>query len=71
MDTDLSGRTALVTGAGRGNGHAIALALADHGANVVANDLDETVAEETAEEINDAGGDAIAVGADVSDPAAV
>lgn len=71
MDTELSGRTALVTGAGRGNGHAIALALADHGANVVANDLDETVAEETAEEINDAGGDAIAVGADVSDPAAV
>ncbi|EMA38002.1 SDR family NAD(P)-dependent oxidoreductase [Halococcus hamelinensis] len=71
MDTDLSGRTALVTGAGRGNGRAIALALADHGANVVANDLDETVAEETAEEIEDADGNAVAVGADVSDPAAV
>ncbi|WP_240145784.1 SDR family NAD(P)-dependent oxidoreductase [Halococcus salsus] len=67
MDTDLSGRTALVTGAGRGNGRAIARDLAAHGASVVVNDLEAEPAEETVELVTDAGGEAVAVTADVSD----
>jgi len=71
MDTDLSDRTALVTGAGRGNGRAIADALAEHGADVAVNDLDADPAERTAGEINESGGEAVAVSADVSDAKAV
>jgi len=71
MDTDLSGRTALVTGAGRGNGRATALALADHGADVVVNDLEEEVAEATAADVRETGREAVAVAADVTDEAEV
>lgn len=71
MDLDLSNRTALVTGAGRGNGYETALSLADHGASIVVNDLEEMVAEATAEEIREAGGEAVAVAADVSNQPAV
>jgi len=68
---DLSERTALVTGAGRGNGKASAELLAASGASVVVNDLEEGVAEATAAGIREDGGEAIAVGADVSDEAEV
>ena len=61
MDLDLSDQTALVTGAGRGNGRAIALSLAEQGAGVIVNDLEEEPAESTAAEIADAGGEAVAV----------
>jgi len=44
----LDGRLALVTGAGQGNGRAIALGLAAHGADVVATDIDAAMAAETA-----------------------
>ncbi|WP_207586615.1 glucose 1-dehydrogenase [Halomontanus rarus] len=71
MDLDLSDRTALVTGAGRGNGRAIALELADLGASVIVNDLEADPAEAVAEEITDAGGEAIAIEANVSDEDAV
>ncbi|KCZ94276.1 SDR family NAD(P)-dependent oxidoreductase [Hyphomonas johnsonii] len=48
---DLSGKNAVVTGAGGGIGRGIALALADAGANVVAADIEETKAKATAEEV--------------------
>lgn len=60
----LQGRTALVTGAGRGIGRAIAEALAEAGARVIAVDLDEAAAQAVATAI---GGDAIGRRIDVAD----
>lgn len=54
----LQGRLALVTGAGQGNGRAIALGLAKSGAKVVVTDLNPTTAGSVAEEIRAAGGEA-------------
>ncbi|AUV82803.1 3-oxoacyl-ACP reductase [Salinigranum rubrum] len=71
MDCDLTGKTALVSGSGRGMGRASAEELARNGADVVINDIDEAVAEETAADIRDLGVDAIGVPADVSDEAEV
>src|SRR5580658_6873883 len=48
MPFTLESKTALVTGAGRGIGRAIAQKLAEYGANVMVNDLDPTPAAETA-----------------------
>lgn len=68
---DLSGKTALVTGASRGIGRAIALALAKAGAHVLA--LARTVGglEELDDEIKAAGGSASLIPLDLSDPAAI
>lgn len=44
----LAGRLALVTGAGQGNGRAIALGLAAHGTDVVVTDIDAAMAKDTA-----------------------
>ena len=65
------GKTALVTGAARGIGQAIALALAQEGANVVIVDVDLDRAQEVAQEIEALGRQAMAIPADVSDPKAV
>ena len=55
METELKDKIALVTGAGRGIGRAIALALAREGVDIVINDIDSAVAEEAAEEIRAVG----------------
>ncbi|WP_117214455.1 SDR family NAD(P)-dependent oxidoreductase [Allorhizocola rhizosphaerae] len=57
---DLSGRVAIVTGAGRGLGQAYAKALAAAGARVVVNDADPGAAKEAADELVAAGGSAVA-----------
>jgi 3-oxoacyl-[acyl-carrier protein] reductase len=64
-------RVAIVTGAARGIGAATAKRLAEDGFAVAVLDLDEGSAKGTVEAIESAGGRALAVGADVSDPAAV
>jgi 3-oxoacyl-[acyl-carrier protein] reductase len=72
MTQELSGRVAIVTGAGRNIGRGIALALADGGAAVVVNARSNLAeAQGVAAEIERAGGKALAVTADVADPAAV
>jgi len=63
---DLKGRTAIVTGAARGIGRAIALRLADAGASVVVCDLNQEATETVAGEIKSRGGKAIGQRADVS-----
>ncbi|HEX8344677.1 MAG TPA: 3-oxoacyl-ACP reductase FabG [Actinoplanes sp.] len=64
-------RVAIVTGAARGIGEATAVRLAADGLTVAVVDLDEAACAATVTAIHDAGGTALAVGADVSDPAAV
>jgi NAD(P)-dependent dehydrogenase (short-subunit alcohol dehydrogenase family) len=66
----LGGRTALVTGAGQGNGRAIAMGLAAAGARVVVTDLNEDNARAVAAEIEAAGARAFAYRLDVTSPEA-
>ncbi len=71
MDLKLTGRTALITGAGQGVGRRIALTLAAEGARVAVNDLVPARAQQVADEIAAAGGTAMALAFDVTDRAAV
>ena len=66
----LAGKRALVTGAGQGNGRAIAIGLAAHGADVVATDIDLAAAERTATTLRGSGCHAHAFPLDVTDAAA-
>jgi len=61
-----SGKVTFVTGAGSGIGRATAIAFAQAGAHVVAVDLNQQAAQATAEQIEQLGGTALAIGCDVT-----
>lgn len=66
MDVRLDNQVAIVTGAGKGGGAAIAQALAAAGARVAANDINPDRAHGVTQTIVDAGGEALAIQADVA-----
>ena len=68
---NVQGKVAIVTGAGRGIGNGIATLLAEQGARVVLNDIDENQAVEAANALKERGLDAIGIGADVTDSSQV
>jgi 3-oxoacyl-[acyl-carrier protein] reductase len=63
----LDGKAALVSGSGRGIGRAVAEKLASEGARLVVNDLDADLAEEAAEALRAAGGEAVVCPGSVTD----
>ena len=67
----LTGKTALVTGGGGGIGRAAALAFAREGAQIAVADANRDSAQDTVAMANAIGGQALALGGDVTDPAAV
>lgn len=62
-------QVAIITGSGQGVGAAAARLFAEHGAKVVVSDIDAAKAQQVAKEIQKAGGTALAVPGDVTDPA--
>ncbi|MEJ0072475.1 MAG: SDR family NAD(P)-dependent oxidoreductase [Candidatus Saccharibacteria bacterium] len=68
---DLSGKSAIVTGGGKGIGYGIAYRLAEAGANVLIADMDEEAAQKAASELTGNGWKAESIKTDVSDEAAV
>jgi NAD(P)-dependent dehydrogenase (short-subunit alcohol dehydrogenase family) len=63
----LDGKVAIITGAGMGMGAATAQVMAGYGAKVVVSDINDAAAQETAETIRAAGGDAHVILCDVAD----
>ncbi len=66
MEKMLESKVAVITGSGRGIGQAAAKLFAQEGAKVVVSDIDPAPANETVEEIKEAGGEAIAYAGDVT-----
>ena len=64
----LDGKVALISGSGRGIGRAVALKLAQEGARVVINDLDQEPAAEALAAVEAAGGEAVACNGNVTEP---
>src|ERR1700742_5228686 len=64
----LEGKVAVITGAGTGIGRATAKLFAEQGARVVVAELNGAAGEQTAQLIAQAGGEAIAVTTDVTEP---
>jgi NAD(P)-dependent dehydrogenase (short-subunit alcohol dehydrogenase family) len=71
MTRDLEGKSALVTGGASGIGRATALAFAREGARVAVADIMQDAAQRTVTEIEAMGGQALAIGCDVTDDDAV
>ena len=71
MTSDFAGRVAIVTGAGRGMGRAVAARLAAGGAKLVVNDLDAESAERAAGALQGSGAEALASPGDVTSSADV
>jgi NAD(P)-dependent dehydrogenase (short-subunit alcohol dehydrogenase family) len=71
MTQTLNGRTALITGASKGLGKAMALALAQAGAGIALVSRDEAKLNDVAKQIRDGGGNAEVFAADVADEAQV
>ncbi|KHK89480.1 SDR family NAD(P)-dependent oxidoreductase [Novosphingobium malaysiense] len=71
MEGLVQGKVALITGAGSGVGRAACLLFSEHGAKVIAADINGDNAEETAAMVRDAGGECVAVTCNVADPASV
>lgn len=69
LELGLEGKVALVTGAGSGIGQAAAVRLAREGMKVAALDRDEQSVRETIGKIEEAGGEAMPISADVAQPA--
>lgn len=67
----LQDKVTIITGSGRGIGAATAALFAEHGAKVIVTDIDPSPANETAKKIQDMGGTAVAVPADVTDAGGV
>lgn len=67
----IAGKIALITGSASGIGKGSALLFAQEGATVIVNDLDMVKGEATVKEITQAGGKAVFIQADVTDPASV
>jgi NAD(P)-dependent dehydrogenase (short-subunit alcohol dehydrogenase family) len=65
---DLSGRVALITGAGSGFGEVISLGFAENGCDVAAADLNLEAAQRTAEKVSARGRRSLAIRADVGSP---
>ena len=63
---NLQNKVAIVTGAGRGIGKAIALTLAREGANIIVNDINLEIAQNVADKIKVIGRRAVAIKADIS-----
>lgn len=67
MEVNIGGDVALVTGAGRGVGEAVAKRLATDGALVIVNDIDEQPIENTVTDIEEADGEAYGIKSDITE----
>ncbi|WP_417777135.1 SDR family NAD(P)-dependent oxidoreductase [Stutzerimonas xanthomarina] len=67
----LSGKTVIITGGGGGIGRALCLRFAAEGSRVAVLDRDEAAAQSTAELVSEAGGNAVAYAADITDYATI